>query len=61
MAFVIDQQQYLQGYEPIQILYLYTHHHGNALGVGNSIPTGPLVVTKANASRVEAATKAGED
>ena len=61
LAFAIDQQQYLQGYLPIVTLYLYLKAHGNSISPGAVLQTGPLVVTKANASQVSAAIAAGED
>lgn len=61
MDFAIDQQQYLQGYLPIVALYLYKKHEGNSVGPGTVVPTGPLVVSKANVGTVEAAIAAGDD
>ena len=61
MDFAIDQQQYLQGYLPIVFLYLYNKHEGNSSGGGSVVPSGPLVVTKANVNKVAAAITAGDD
>jgi simple sugar transport system substrate-binding protein len=61
LAFAIDQQQYLQGYLPIMTLYLYLKAHGNSVSPGSVLQTGPLVVTKTNASQVQAAISAGQD
>ena len=61
LDFAIDQQQYLQGYLPIVSLYLYLEAHGNSVSPGNVLDTGPLVVTKANISQVQAAIAAGDD
>ena len=61
MSFVVDQQQYLQGYLPIVILYLYNKHEGNTVGGGTSVPTGPLLVDKTNVAKVQAAIAAGDD
>jgi simple sugar transport system substrate-binding protein len=61
LSFVVDQQQYLQGYLPIIILYLYKKHEGNTVGGGTSVPTGPLLVDKTNVSKVKAAIAAGDD
>ncbi|HEY2575989.1 MAG TPA: substrate-binding domain-containing protein [Streptosporangiaceae bacterium] len=61
LAFAVDQQQYLQGYLPIVELYTYKKYGGNTLAPGSVVPTGPLVVTKSNVSRVQAAIKAGDD
>jgi simple sugar transport system substrate-binding protein len=60
MDFIVDQQQYLQGYVPIVTLYLYNKHHGASLGIGNSIVTGPLLVDSSNIAKVEAAVAAGD-
>ena len=61
MAFAIDQQQYLQGYLPIVFLYLYNKDHGQSVGGGTTVASGPLVVTKNNVSKVAAAIAAGQD
>ena len=61
MDFAIDQQQYLQGYLPIVFLYLYNKADGNSAGGGSVVPSGPLVVTKANVAKVAAAIAAGDD
>jgi simple sugar transport system substrate-binding protein len=61
MAFVVDQQQYLQGYLPVTFLYLYKKHEGNSVGGGTTVPTGPLLVDKTNVSKVAAAIAAGDD
>jgi simple sugar transport system substrate-binding protein len=61
MAFAIDQQQYLQGYLPIVFLYLYNKDHGQTVGGGTTVASGPLIVTKANVSKVAAAIAAGQD
>lgn len=61
MTFAIDQQQYLQGYLPVVALYLYDKHEGNSVAPGVVLPTGPLIVTKANVAKVEAAIAAGEN
>ena len=52
MSFVVDQQQYLQGYLPVVMLYLYAKHEGNTVGAGTSVPTGPLLVDKTNVAKV---------
>lgn len=61
LAFAVDQQEYLQGYLPIVILYLYKKHEGNSLGGGTTVPSGPLIVDKSNISKVAAAIAAGDD
>jgi simple sugar transport system substrate-binding protein len=49
MMFAIDQQQFLQGYLPIQLLKLY-HLYG--LMPAGTVMTGPGFVTQANAAQV---------
>jgi simple sugar transport system substrate-binding protein len=60
LDFIVDQQQYLQGWLPIEFLYLYKAHYGATVGGGTTVATGPLLVDKTNVSNVEAAAKAGE-
>jgi simple sugar transport system substrate-binding protein len=48
-AFAIDQQQFLQGYLPIQLL---THYAQLGLAPANDVLTGPAFVTRENAGRV---------
>ena len=61
MDFAVDQQQYLQGYLPISILYLYKKHEGNSVGGGTTVPSGPLLVDGSNIKKVAAAISAGDD
>jgi simple sugar transport system substrate-binding protein len=49
MMFAIDQQQYLQGYLPIQLLKL---HHLYGLMPAGTVMTGPGFVTQDNAAQV---------
>ncbi len=58
IAFTIDQQQYLQGYLPILLLYLYVTNQ-NTAGGGQPILTGPGFVTQENAAQVAALVTAG--
>jgi len=51
MLFAIDQQQYLQGYLPVVLLYLYKTNL-NTVGGGLPVYTGPGFVTKDNAAAV---------
>ena len=54
----IDQQQYLQGYEPIH--WLNGHiDHGFVIAPGVDMLTGPALVDKSNASQVAEGVKAG--
>jgi simple sugar transport system substrate-binding protein len=54
----IDQQQYLQGYEPVHWL---TQHiqHGFVMAPGVDMLTGPALVDKSNADKVAEGVKAG--
>ncbi len=60
LDFIVDQQQYLQGYLPIVFLQLYKAHYGASVGGGTTVATGPLLVDKTNVSNVEAGAAAGE-
>ncbi|RFS82743.1 sugar ABC transporter substrate-binding protein [Actinomadura spongiicola] len=53
VAFAVDQQPYLQGYEAVDQLWLL-RTNGNVLGGGRPVLTGPAIVTKENAGRLEA-------
>jgi simple sugar transport system substrate-binding protein len=57
ILFAVDQQQYLQGYLPITLLYLYKTNL-NIAGGGQPVLTGPGFVTKDNADQI--ATLAGQ-
>jgi simple sugar transport system substrate-binding protein len=52
ILFAIDQQQYLQGYLPVVMLYLYSTN-GNTVGGGLPVLTGPGFVTKDNVAQVK--------
>lgn len=58
VAFTIDQQQYLQGYLPVILLYLNVTNQ-NTAGGGLPILTGPGFVTPDNAAAVKALVAAG--
>jgi simple sugar transport system substrate-binding protein len=58
VAFTIDQQQYLQGYMPVLLLFLNITN-SNTLGGGLPILTGPGFVTPENAAAVKALVEAG--
>ena len=49
LLFAIDQQQFLQGYLPVQML---THFAQLGLAPANDVLTGPAFVTEENAGRV---------
>jgi len=61
MDFAVDQQQYLQGYLPVQFLYVYNKHEGNAVGGGTTVASGPKLVDSSNVKSVAAAIAAGDD
>jgi len=52
MLFAIDQQQYLQGYLPVVMLYLYKTNL-NTVGGGLPVLTGPGIVDASNAAQVK--------
>jgi simple sugar transport system substrate-binding protein len=58
VSFTVDQQQYLQGYIPVLLLYLNITNQ-NTLGGGLPILTGPGFVTKDNAAAVKELVAAG--
>ncbi|MEM9040933.1 MAG: substrate-binding domain-containing protein [Actinomycetota bacterium] len=58
IAFTVDQQQYLQGYLPMLLLYLNVTNL-NTAGGGQPILTGPGFVTPENAAEVSALVDAG--
>ena len=58
VAFTVDQQQYLQGYIPVLLLFLNITNQ-NTLGGGLPILTGPGFVTPDNAAAVKALVAAG--
>jgi simple sugar transport system substrate-binding protein len=60
LDFIVDQQQYLQGYLPVVFLQLFKAHYGASVGGGTTVATGPLLVDKTNVSNVEAGAAAGE-
>ena len=53
VAFTVDQQQYLQGYLPVILMYLQATNQ-NTAGGGQPILTGPGFVTPENAAAVAA-------
>lgn len=51
LGFAVDQQPYLQGYEAVDLLWLYKYND-DVLGGGKPVLTGPQIVTKDQASRL---------
>jgi simple sugar transport system substrate-binding protein len=58
VMFTVDQQQYLQGYIPVILMYL-ENTNSNTLGGGLPILTGPGFITVDNATAVKALVAAG--
>jgi simple sugar transport system substrate-binding protein len=58
IGFAVDQQPYLQGYEAIDLLWLY-RYNGDTLGGGQPVLTGPQIVTKDDADALLNYTKRG--
>jgi simple sugar transport system substrate-binding protein len=58
IEFAVDQQQYLQGYLPIEFLKLYIEN-ANTVGGGQPVLTGPGFVDKSNAAKVAKLAEAG--
>ena len=58
MLFAVDQQPYLQGYLPVVMLTQYKANL-NVLGGGQTVLTGPTLVTKDNAAQIEKLAAAG--
>ncbi len=58
VAFTVDQQQYLQGYLPVILMYLQASNL-NTAGGGLPILTGPGFVDTANAAEVKALVSQG--
>lgn len=58
VAFTVDQQQYLQGFIPVILMYLQATNL-NTAGGGEPVLTGPGFVDTANAAQVQALVEAG--
>ena len=58
LAWAVDQQPYVEGYEAIDMLWLYAKN-GDTVGGGGPVLTGPFFVTKENAAAVAKYAKAG--
>ncbi|WP_413966373.1 sugar ABC transporter substrate-binding protein [Actinacidiphila polyblastidii] len=58
IGFAVDQQPYLQGYEAIDLLWLYRYNN-DTLGGGQPVLTGPQIVTKDDADKLLAYAKRG--
>ncbi|WP_445276327.1 sugar ABC transporter substrate-binding protein [Streptomyces drozdowiczii] len=51
LGFAVDQQPYLQGYEAIDLLWLYRYNR-NVLGGGRPVLTGPQIITSKDADQL---------
>lgn len=58
VQWAIDQQPYVEGYEAVDMLWLYDTN-GDTVGGGQPVLTGPFFVTKDNAAAVAKYAKAG--
>ncbi|MFK0025913.1 sugar ABC transporter substrate-binding protein [Streptomyces sp. NPDC090798] len=58
LGFAVDQQPYLQGYEAVDLLWLYKYN-ADVLGGGKPVLTGPQIITKDQAAALEEYTKRG--
>ncbi|WP_328928536.1 sugar ABC transporter substrate-binding protein [Streptomyces sp. NBC_00190] len=58
LGFAVDQQPYLQGYEAIDLLWLY-RYNADVLGGGRPVLTGPQIVTAAESAKLEEFIKRG--
>ncbi|MFD6490731.1 sugar ABC transporter substrate-binding protein [Streptomyces sp. NPDC060188] len=52
LGFAVDQQPWLQGYEAVDLLWLYKYN-ADVLGGGKPVLTGPQIITKDQASELE--------
>ncbi|MFH8612086.1 sugar ABC transporter substrate-binding protein [Streptomyces sp. NPDC018029] len=58
VGFAVDQQPYLQGYQAVDLLWLYKTN-ANVLGGGKPVLTGPAVVTGKDVPKLEKYTARG--
>ncbi|MET7884666.1 sugar ABC transporter substrate-binding protein [Streptomyces avermitilis] len=58
LGFAVDQQPYLQGYEAVDLLWLYKYN-SDVLGGGKPVLTGPQIITRDQAAKLEQYTKRG--
>ncbi|MFF2328115.1 MULTISPECIES: sugar ABC transporter substrate-binding protein [unclassified Streptomyces] len=58
LGFAVDQQPYLQGYEAVDLLWLYRYNR-NVLGGGRPVLTGPQIITAKDAAELAEYTKRG--
>ncbi|MFF6813154.1 sugar ABC transporter substrate-binding protein [Streptomyces sp. NPDC012403] len=58
LGFAVDQQPYLQGYEAVDLLWLY-RYNADVLGGGRPVLTGPQIITEDDAAALEDYTQRG--
>lgn len=58
LGFAVDQQPYLQGYEAVDLLWLFKYN-ADELGGGQPVLTGPQIVTKESAGALADYAKRG--
>ncbi|WP_405456206.1 sugar ABC transporter substrate-binding protein [Streptomyces sp. NBC_00101] len=58
LGFAVDQQPFLQGYEAVDLLWLYRFNR-NVLGGGQPVLTGPQIITAADADALAEYTARG--
>jgi simple sugar transport system substrate-binding protein len=58
LGFAVDQQPYLQGYEAVDLLWLY-RYNADVLGGGQPVLTGPQIITKDDADALADYTERG--
>ncbi|MFH8448530.1 sugar ABC transporter substrate-binding protein [Streptomyces fungicidicus] len=58
LGFAVDQQPYLQGYQAVDLLWLY-RYNADVLGGGRPVLTGPQIVTGDDAAELQEYTRRG--
>ncbi|MEU9009015.1 sugar ABC transporter substrate-binding protein [Streptomyces sp. NPDC048479] len=58
LGFAVDQQPYLQGYEAVDLLWLYKYN-ADVLGGGRPVLTGPQIITKNDTAELQQYTERG--
>lgn len=58
VQFAVDQQPYVEGYEAVDLLWLYLTN-GDVVGGGKAVLTGPAFVTTANIDTIAKSVKRG--
>ncbi|MFF3286199.1 sugar ABC transporter substrate-binding protein [Streptomyces sp. NPDC003023] len=58
LGFAVDQQPYLQGYQAVDLLWLYKYN-ADVLGGGRPVLTGPQIITEKDAAELQKYTERG--